>query len=301
MDKFIYSTDWHLCAQPRNRKDDYNEAILKKARFILEIARKNGLTVILGGDLFDTPKSKITHLVEVFKLFAEFRDLPIYTLRGNNNHDGTGNQSPLSLLAESGLVIVPSEPYIDFNHTRVIFAHHGFDYSTIKSLTSVDKCCILSTHSTIVKESVPYEHTLIDDFQTSADVILLAHYHPYQGIFFRKSDNRLFIGPGALARKKKCQSDMSREPKCVVVAVNEKLQVKTQEITIPHEKDVWLEKTELEEEIEESHIDIANKIEQMKLIIDEDTIGLSLKEYMEFYAKKTNTDTNVLNFCLGRI
>lgn len=40
---------------------------------------------------------------------------------------------------------------------------------------------ILLTHDTIVKEPVIFDHVLFEDYNTTADLVLLAHYHPYQG------------------------------------------------------------------------------------------------------------------------
>jgi hypothetical protein len=302
IDKFVYFCDVHYGSQPRNRSDNYDESILKKLRFTFSLARKHKCHIICGGDLFDTPRTKTSEIVSMVKLFSEYKDLQIYSLRGNNSHDGIGDQSGLMVLHHAGLLKVPTEDYIDFENSRIIFAHSGYDYDKIKSLKSTTKCVILSTHEMIVKSPVPFAHILIDDFKTDADVILLAHYHPYQGIFYRKSDNRLFIGIGSIARRKKIAHEMERIPKIAFIAVNERMEIKVQEIDIPGvEKDVWLEKTQFEVELEEEHIQMGDEIEKMKQIIDEDSVGLSLNQQIEFYGNKMKIDCNILEYCLKNL
>ena len=64
--KFIYCTDLHYGATPICRKDDYNEAILNKLRYIIDYAHNNDInTIVIGGDLFDRPHQNYSDLIEI--------------------------------------------------------------------------------------------------------------------------------------------------------------------------------------------------------------------------------------------
>jgi DNA repair exonuclease SbcCD nuclease subunit len=104
VNKFIYCSDLHFGATPISRKDNYNEAILKKLIYIFQLARKNNCTILFGGDLVDTPKIKLYDLNNLMKVFIEFSDVPFYAIMGNEGHDGLTESSPITLLRMAKLV-----------------------------------------------------------------------------------------------------------------------------------------------------------------------------------------------------
>ena len=59
MNKFIFTTDWHICfKQPGSRVDDVLSKQMDKLNYFVEICNKELPDFIIhGGDLFDSPRS----------------------------------------------------------------------------------------------------------------------------------------------------------------------------------------------------------------------------------------------------
>jgi hypothetical protein len=140
----------------------------------------------------------------------------------------------------------------------------------------------------------------MDNFQTKAQVVCVAHYHPYQGIV-KNCHGTTFIAPGALARRKKVAHDTNRDIKCVYIVVTDDLQFTTKEINVPYEKDVWTEKTVLDISDDSCYADLSAEVVKMKNLLIEKMEFSSIEEMIKIYATATKTDENVLNFTLGEL
>lgn len=299
MDKFIYITDIHFGAKPIARKDNYNESILNKFEKVLKLARKVGAIVLIGGDLFDSPKIKFYELNMLIELLSRYKDVEIYCIHGNEGHDGIESLSPLKLVKMTG-VINNNEDYKDFEYTRVIFGSHGFDFTKVKELCIGSKTNILMTHLTITQNPVIFDHILMSEFaqMTPAEVVLVAHYHPYQGIV--KEGKTLFVAPGALARRKKVAHDMTRQPKAVYLVVDEK-GVRCKEIDIPCESDVWNAKISLDISDDLLYAELGKEVDNMKQIIDNRNTFSSIEDLMDAYGKSVNVEDEILTECKNRL
>jgi hypothetical protein len=197
----------------------------------------------------------------------------------------------------TGLICNDGE-YKDFGYSRVIFGNHGFDFMKVPSLCHNDKKNILMTHLTITKTPVIFDHILMSEFKTPADVVLVAHYHPYQGIV--DEGGTTFIAPGALARRKKVAHDMTRQPKAVYLVVDEK-GVRTKEIAIPCEQDVWSEKIALDISDDLLYSELNKEVDNMKQIIDNRITFSSIEDLLDSYGKSVGVDPEILTECKTRL
>jgi len=298
IEKYLYLTDVHYGARPINRKDDYNKSILSKLEYALKLARKNDAIVLCGGDIFDTNKTKIIDMIPLAKLFMQYKDVKIYSLRGNPTHDGLEETSPFTLFWMAGL-IQNSSSFIDFEMTRVHFCNHHTDLKAHNDHIDPSKFNMIMTHTILVKDPVIYDHILIKNFMTKAHMVFIADYHPYQGMMKRESDGVVFIAPGALARRKKTMHDIDRIPKVVFIIIEDGKLKGIKEIDIPCASDVWEEGSELDT-IEETwhNKEVLESVEKMKLAVDSSEVFMSLEDSLKKFAKILEVDTKVIDRAL---
>jgi DNA repair exonuclease SbcCD nuclease subunit len=298
MRKFIYFTDLHYGARPVNRKDDYNKSILGKLERVFQLAYKNECVLLYGGDLFDSPKIgflAFNPLINLLNSYIE-RGLKLHVVMGNEGHDGHPEQSPLELLNSVGVVEI-IRTYKEFGDVRVIGAGHGTDpVISSNEYSSKSHTNILLTHHTLTKSPVIFEHYLWEDFKVPVEIVCVAHYHPYQGI--EDVSGIKFIAPGALSRRKKTKHDIDRIPKCVYIQVENGI-IKTKELDIKCEKDVWSNNLRLE--IEESIADnttVKDEITNMKNLIDEQVSFTNINDALRSFAKRINHTDETVNYIL---
>lgn len=293
MDKFLYFTDFHYGSNPVSRKDNYNESLLSKLTFILKLARKNDFTVLNGGDLFDKPNIKMTDMLALMSILSDYSDVRIISLRGNNNHDGHIEQSPLRLLEISGLIETSDgKEYIDFPETRIHFADNNTEPNNSIKEYADGKLNILMTHHIIVEKPTLYNHILISDLKTKADIVLIADYHPRQGIITRE-DGKVFVSPGACARRKHTAHEINRIPKCVYIKSDGKLK----EIDIPVNNDIWSNIDKIEEV---NKTDTRTDVKSMMKLIDEDGMfDINIEGMIQAFAKTVKLNSKTLDYILN--
>jgi predicted phosphodiesterase len=190
--------------------------------------------------------------------------------------------------------------YQDIDDTRIIFAGHGIDPEAMDKYLHVEKFNILMTHHTIVKEHVVFEHYLFEDFITSANMVTVAHYHPYQGIIERK-DGVTFVAPGSIARKKRTKEDVDRIPKCVYFSIENKKIKTLKEVAIPCEADIWVNKKVLDIDDELIYNDIESSVSDMRTLLSTQSIFPSLEDGVKFYADQRKVDDEIRNYVIGRL
>jgi len=292
MDKFLYFTDLHYGSNPVSRKDNYNESLLSKLIFILKLARKNKCVVLHGGDLFDKPNIKMTDMLRLMSIFKDYSDVRFISLRGNNNHDGHLEQSPLRLLELAGLIETSDDlNFIEFPNTRIHFADNNTDPNIMMEPNFTDKLNILMTHHIIVEKPTIYKHFLISELKTDADIVLIADYHPYQGIIERE-DGVTFVSPGATARRKHTKHEINRVPKCIFIKSDGKLK----EIDFPVQHDIWANPDKIEEI---SKVDTREEVESMMILIDEDGMtDVSIESMLEAFGKTMKLNTKTLEYIM---
>lgn len=293
MDKFLYFTDFHYGSNPVSRKDNYNESLLSKLTFVLKLARKNGCTILNGGDLFDKPNIKMTDMLALMSILNDFSDVRFISLRGNNNHDGHIEQSPLRLLELSGLIETSDgKEYVDFPESRIHFADNNTNPNDSIKEYADGKLNILMTHHILVQNATIYDHYLISELKTKADMILIADYHPRQGIITRE-DGKVFISPGACARRKHTAHEINRVPKCVYIKSDGKIK----ELDIPVSHDIWSNVDKIEEV---SKVDSRTEVETMMELIDEDGMfDINIEGMIQAFAKTVKLNEETLDYILN--
>lgn len=292
MDRFIYITDDHYGAKPVSRKDNYNKSILNKIEYALKVASKNKCILLNGGDLFDKPNITMDRFIDLLLLFEKYSDVKIISIRGNPTHDGPPEASPLTMLGlfMSNITISDGKDFLDLPKTRLIFADNAKDPTVCDQFLSTDKTNILMTHHIIVKDPVIYKHYLINDFPTNADYVLLADYHPEQGVIQRGKTT--FVSTGAIARRKNTSHDIDRIPKFAYLS--EKGVVLKE---IPCEKDVFIEK--IVDDTEE--VDVLENVKQMVELMDTNIMSENLINAIDIFAQKVKLSDSVLKFVKERL
>ena len=128
--KFLYFGDAHIRGtNPRNRKDNYKEALIAKFREIFALAKYKGVTAIIQpGDTFDRPEVTTSVLLEFAKVLKE-SPVPIYTTAGNHDIYGynlaTYERTSLRVLE----LIVPRLQSLMILGKLICFTKMGIMYS----------------------------------------------------------------------------------------------------------------------------------------------------------------------------
>ena len=123
---FVWSTDWHLSANPPGRRtDDYKVAILTKLEFIRSLAEKINGVALCGGDVFHikNPDSKSNNnllLVDTINTLSRFPNGCVYGSIGNHDlqYDRMDSleKQPLGILIAAGV-------YHNLNVESVLFSN----------------------------------------------------------------------------------------------------------------------------------------------------------------------------------
>jgi exonuclease SbcD len=242
--KILVVGDLHFrSVNPRARKDNFEEALLKKLNEVGVIASKvDAQALVFAGDLFDSPNVSLS-TVGKLAIFLQSLELDVYAVCGN--HDiPAGNRdailrTPYGLLRELGIIQDVDRNYewipgvtAGWSDVRITGSGYdaltdtaeGHDYDCDDRLFSSDKKIhIHVVHSMLLPSApgFPMRHTLIDDVETSADVIVCGHYHTGFGIIKRK-DGKLFINPGALCRLSASEAEMSRTIQVAVIDADQR-------------------------------------------------------------------------------
>lgn len=240
--KIIVCGDLHFRGDnPRSRTDNFMEALQAKMFEVADIARENDASnVIIPGDVFNSPNvswSVVAHLGALMQSMERFNRLRFLVINGNHDifggFKGGISRTPLGLLSRLGIVYDLEEP-CEFNEEwhgeDVCITGCGFDTNTDSGTEAgmaqfdppphvlpYNGVSIHVVHSMLMLKSPGYDmrHTLIDDVQTTANVIISGHHHIGFGIHRRK-DGVLFINPGALCRQ---SADIKEIERTVQVAL----------------------------------------------------------------------------------
>ncbi|MGE4274086.1 MAG: exonuclease SbcCD subunit D [Desulfitobacterium sp.] len=240
MKKFIICGDLHFRSEkPRNRKDNFEEAMVQKLKEVFGLAYELSADVIIPGDIFDTANVSLKTIAELGSIISESG---VQVLAISGNHDlPAGNKAalartPFGLLEKLGIVWnIEDECFEIFNmgDLRIYVTGCGFDFQTdtpegMKQFKSddasdEDELSIHVVHSMLLaaSPSFPMRHTIIDQVETDADIIISGHYHEGFGIHRRK-DGKLFINPGALCRLSASEAEMKRTVQVALLTIRSK-------------------------------------------------------------------------------
>lgn len=228
--KFLFVGDLHLRGtNPRNRIDDYKEAVKAKLREVFSLAEAHHVKAILcPGDIWDRPEVSIGVLVEFMQVFREC-PVDFYTCAGNHDIHGynldTYGRTSLRLLAElvpRFRVFTESEVMV-FPDVAITFAPYsgrmdreGYGYDTH---WMDDHLKIHVAHGMLLDHTPPFDRfTLLKDVVTTADLILTGHDHNGYGIY-RRADGTIFCNPGSLTRISASTGEIERPIQVALINV----------------------------------------------------------------------------------
>ncbi|MFZ3171933.1 MAG: metallophosphoesterase [Carboxydocellales bacterium] len=226
--KLLYLTDTHYRGtNPEARTDDFPAAIRAKIREIHEIAKRENVRGILhGGDLFNRPDVALSVLGEMELLIME-SPAPWYVTPGSHDmvgyNTGTLPRTALGHAIQLGFVkVLGKDPLVMADGIHITAA--AFDWTIDKDIAHYQpvrrqdcRVHIHIAHGMLLDHDAPFDHFLIDDIQTDADVILTGHYHPGFGVIKRRG--KIFCNPGAVARQDASMAELDRIPNVALIEI----------------------------------------------------------------------------------
>lgn len=248
--RFIVCGDLHFRSEnPRNRKDNYEDAMLSKLLEVFQLAKEHqAAAIIIPGDIFDTANVGLKTIAKLgFCLNTWIDEYNTQVLVVSGNHDlPAGNKAalertPFGLLSKFGflwnLEDENFEMHFNFNQEKgfkyLSISGCGFDFQTdttegaeqFNTLGDNDEDTILIhvVHSMLLASAptFPMRHTLIDQVETDADIIISGHYHEGFGVIRRK-DGKLFINLGAICRLTASKAEMERTVQVALLNIRSK-------------------------------------------------------------------------------
>ena len=201
-----------------SRRDDFLEAICGKLDSALKMAEEEGVDYIgILGDVLHVPEPAGNVRNRVLDILMRHQRLPIYLTVGNHDVFGHNRQTlhrtaAGTLVMSGALQMVDEEPKfgVYFGHY-----HEGIEQDVIQSDMPV-----WAMHAFIMPHHYVAEHVTIDDFPTTAKVVISGHYHSGYPITKRK-DGVIFANPGSLGRMS--VSDAEHEVCVALVEVGENI------------------------------------------------------------------------------
>lgn len=299
--RFIYFTDVHYGANPVCRKDDYNESILNKLKYIIDYACEHEISLfVCGGDLFDRPHQNYSQLIDLLYVI-KFSGIKWIINRGNPTHDGIVENSPLTLFAsmDSNIITSDDKHSCELEYSRFIFCPNSVDVDKfIPENVLYDTHNFILTHHILVDKPVPYKHYLCKDFAEKINfdcVVFIADYHPKQGeiVYTNSNGNTIrFISPGSICRRKYTKDNIEKIPQFVVFDTDSG---ECEFVDIPCEKDVWNIREETE--IAETEFDIDTFREN----INDFQTEMNLESSWNKYCELNNVNVEICNFIIDKI
>lgn len=328
--KFLYFGDPHIRGtNPRNRTDNYSEAWKAKLREIWGIGLRHNVTAFLQpGDTFHTPDVANSVLNEAADIFSE-APAPIYTTVGNHDIPGYnvsafGNTS-LKLLERIvpnfHVVNDPSKPiYFDGEgfHVQLTFTPYsgemdrdGYGYSPGIEYENPQLFKIHVSHGMLLDHTPPFDKfTLVQDVQTTANLVLTGHDHTGYGIYMR-GDGVDFCNPGSLTRMSASQAEIDRPIQVALITVERDYSY-TGTGPFPIKSTIELIHLECakpgEEVLDRSRIEHNNEreyaMENFAALIQTSTgerVRLDINQIIETVAKQEGVDAEVVAIALQKI
>lgn len=229
--KILHITDSHATIKaPSARTDIYYISFLKKLYEIGYIVKHSNIDLVIHtGDLFHSPhiSDKFTgQVAEIIKSFG----VPMYVVPGNHDIEGytidTLEQTKLGLLYKTGVIkeldrLHPFKLQANINNHKVSIAISGQEYYSHIDENNPDdfkmsqpQCDlnILCIHGyvTDVPQHPDIKHTMINNINTDADIVLSGHFH--QSFTVDRNDGVGFYNPGSMMRVEQNDYNKNRKP-----------------------------------------------------------------------------------------
>lgn len=227
MTKFLFYTDCHITGQtPRNRIDDYPNALIRKVHEVYSIAGEEGCEfVTFGGDCFNS------HRIFSYEVLAGFMDavcdssLKTYMVAGEHDlyahNPKTFVSSTLAFVqGRCGNIEILWEPK-DVDGGITLYGKHEWEkmeaamaVKPVKGRTPVLLC-----HELLCPVKMPYD--IIDTASlTGCPYSLVLSGDLHNGFDVHMVDGTVFANPGSLARQN--ISDSGRIPQVAIVTIDGK-------------------------------------------------------------------------------
>lgn len=325
MIRLLFTGDWHIRGtNPRNRIDNYKEALKAKLREVFALAKKHEVKAIIApGDIFDRPEVSIAVLLEFVEVLNE-SPVMIYTTPGNHDVYGynleTFERSSLKLLE---LLVPKLMVFVDLNIHRVTDPMYtangrevllsftpysanvdvnGYGYSPEygPELTTDHTYKIQVTHGMLLDHDPPFDrYTHIEKVETTADMVLTGHCHIGYGVYKRK-DGVIFCNPGALMRMAASTTEIERPVQVAIITVDKgEGDIQLLKLASAKPGDEVLDRSKIEAEKQRQY-----SMEQFSALIQRKTgekVLLDVNQIIETIASQENYSPEVVKTALETI
>ena len=224
----LITGDLHLTdKRPENRIDNFEEAVLRKFRFILETAEKYKCEYILQpGDFFDTPNPSYSLFSQITSYLKEF-PIPVLTCYGQ--HDLRYRQKDNTALFALSIVC-PSLILLAQDHNPSFKGVNGAGYNE-EILEPPSSSDILITHRMIIEDKLWEQQTSFDYAnvflaKNKFSLIVSGDNHQF---FFAERRGRFLFNCGSMMRSN--ISQMEHKPRVILFDTDKPS--KWKEIMIP--------------------------------------------------------------------
>lgn len=236
--KIIYATDQHIKGRNHgSRLDDFPAAMNRKMDELVEVCLyEQPDALVLGGDLYDTPRVSFSLIITMARKLRKIRKLgiPIFLVPGNHDLYGysmdTIDQTAIGVLAEAGLVrlLTRKKSYLITDSKGVTVELHGREYDKDIDLLPKNDYQIdrrhnarwdfLFSHGMLLEKPFhpDVRHSVTSDVETDADLVLNGHYH--DGYPLHEVNGTLFGNPGSTGRDEICK----RMPQYAIIEATKK-------------------------------------------------------------------------------
>lgn len=319
--KLLYFGDPHIRGtNPRNRKDDYKEALKAKFREIFSLAVKHQVeALITPGDVFDRPEVTNGVLLEFADVLKE-SPVTIYTTAGNHDIYGynldTYNRTSLRVLE----LVVPQLTVINDPNDVQFLITDGSDKNIALSFMPynqqidkdgygynpgqvVDNAFKIHTAHGMLLDHDPKvfdRFTLVQDVKTDADLVLCGHDHTGFGVY-KRSDGKVFVNCGSITRLSASESEIRRTVQVALITVeNNKLQdLELIPLTTAKPGEEVLDRSKIEAEKERQYA-----MDEFSALIQDkqgNKAVVDVNAIVETIAEKEKYDSEVVKIALEKI
>jgi DNA repair exonuclease SbcCD nuclease subunit len=273
---------------------------LEKVGWIMSLAREEEVDYIFdGGDLFDRAVQSPWEILQMYgALFLT--PAPIFAVAGN--HPIRGDAEVWK--SYSGLYLL----------AKMLAQVKGFDndMSPRFQLLDVQKADVRLPsselifrldHSDLVRKPVIWEHTLWEDYDAGeADVVLVSHYHPFQGK--EKIGGTWFVSPGAVSRGTLGEDNVERIPKVAIIECTKKKVTNIRFVDIPcapGDEVLDLSTVLTTEDIQKDQENYDASISTLRAMAELNEATISPEEILKTLAKMHNIGKLVLTYVLDKL
>jgi len=272
--------------RPIYRNDeDFYKTQFDKLNFVLTSLAETKFDIFLG-DMFDTVNPSRYLVNNIISILQKFNKQRLYVM-GNHEKIGSINIKDYS---DSAIFSSYLAKVIEISENKeienVMFKFiPEFEIENDKTWIFDEKFKsykkVIIAHKMLTDKHVNFEHILINDINTNADIVISGHYH-YS--FEKKIGKTIFLNPGSIIR-----SDINeKDKKCYIYNIEIGNDIKLNKIEIPLNNNAF--NIEKYEETKKNQIELEsfiNSISNMKIEVSNPDI--MIKELIKDADKNIGT------------